>query len=90
MNDGIKICDADARVALGDAYSKFAAARGQMSGGDASEPRFGIGRDGLRGLIRYFDSYANDPHSSASDREQCARARDIIAGTLAGLESAAR
>ena len=90
MTTGIKICDADARVALGDAYSKFAVARGQMSGGHASEPRFGIGRDGLRGLIQYFDSYANDPFSSASDREQCARARDLVSSTLDALERAAK
>ena len=84
------INDADTRVVLGDSYSKFANFRGQMSSGDPSEPRFGVGRDGLRGLMQYFDSYANDPYSSESDREQCARARDIVAGTLTALERAAK
>lgn len=84
------ICDADIRATLGDGYSKFATARGQMASGDRSDPRFGIGRDGLSDLVRMFDSYASDPRASEAQRAECARARDVVAGTLSALEGAAR
>ena len=86
----IKITDADTRATLGDAFPKFAYARGQMSSGDKSDPRFGAGQDGLRNLVAMFDCAASDPRASAAERAECGRARDIVAGTLAGLESVAR
>ena len=85
-----KICDADARAILGDSYPKFAFHRGQMTAADRGDPGFGSGQSGLRGLLQMFDSHANDPRASDAQRAECIRARDFIAGTLAGLKGVAR
>jgi len=82
--------DAEQRAVLGDARHTLQFHSGQMSSGDKSEARFADGRNGMLNLIRKFDIAANDPRASAAERAECARARDIVAGTLAGLESTAR
>lgn len=82
--------DAETKALLGDAHHKFLSHCGEMSSGDRSDPRFGTGQGGLQSLVDTFDTAANDPRASDAQRAECIRARDFIAGTLAGLKGVAR